>query len=56
MLRRVPVEGLESLEPDMRSSLVPDPDGFISATREPYFGARELCDPTPRSNVNTPRH
>lgn len=38
VLRRVPIEGLESLGPAQRSSLVPDPDGFIAATREPFFG------------------
>lgn len=38
VLRRVPVEGLESLDSAQRASLVPDPDGFVSATRDPFFG------------------
>lgn len=33
VLRRVPVEGLESLDAAQRASLVPDPEGFVSATR-----------------------
>jgi uncharacterized iron-regulated protein len=38
VLRRVPIEGLESLNPAQRASLVPDPEGFVSATTDPFFG------------------
>ena len=38
VLRRVPVEGLGSLSVDQRADLVPDPQGFITATRDPFFG------------------
>merc|ERR1712046_127631 len=37
VLRRVPVEGLEAIDAVRRADLVPDPHGFISHTKEPYF-------------------